>query len=177
MTRAQIAAKISEATGLSKRETEIVVEGFISCVIDALRENETIEIRGFGTFKNNEKEPRIARNPKTGENAQIKFTLNKNATYYVDILKSGVIVDNVTPASGKNASSDGEYAETWDGRNLSGNYVAEGSYLVRVKAKNSVGWADPDYTIVYVDYPAIITSPVPGAAPATTPAAASAASA
>ena len=67
MTRAQIAAKISEATGLSKKETEIVVEGFISCVIEALKNNETIEIRGFGTFKNNEKEPRIARNPKTGE--------------------------------------------------------------------------------------------------------------
>lgn len=71
MTRAQIAAKISEATGLSKRETEIVVEGFISCVIDALRENESIEIRGFGTFKNNVKEPRIARNPKTGEKIQL----------------------------------------------------------------------------------------------------------
>ncbi len=71
MTRAQIAAKISEATGLSKRETEIVVEGFISCVIDALRANETIEIRGFGTFKNNFKEPRIARNPKTGEKIQL----------------------------------------------------------------------------------------------------------
>jgi DNA-binding protein HU-beta len=71
MTRAQIAAKISEATGLSKRETEIVVEGFISCVIDALRDNETIEIRGFGTFKNNVKEPRIARNPKTGEKIQL----------------------------------------------------------------------------------------------------------
>jgi len=45
MTRAQIAAKIAEATGLSKRETEIVVEGFITCVIDALKENETVEIR------------------------------------------------------------------------------------------------------------------------------------
>lgn len=71
MTRAQIAAKISEATGLSKKETEIVVEGFISCVIEALKENETIEIRGFGTFKNNVKEPRIARNPKTGEKIQL----------------------------------------------------------------------------------------------------------
>lgn len=71
MTRAQIAAKISEATGLSKKETEIVVEGFISCVIEALQENETIEIRGFGTFKNNVKEPRIARNPKTGEKIQL----------------------------------------------------------------------------------------------------------
>ena len=56
---------------MSKKETEIVVEGFISCVIEALKENETIEIRGFGTFKNNVKEPRIARNPKTGEKIQL----------------------------------------------------------------------------------------------------------
>lgn len=67
MTRAQIASKISDATGLSKKETEIVVEGFISCVMDALCNNENIEIRGFGTFKNNIKKPRKARNPKTGE--------------------------------------------------------------------------------------------------------------
>jgi nucleoid DNA-binding protein len=72
LTRAQIAAKISEATGLSKRETEIVVEGFISCVIEALTQNNTIEIRGFGTFKNNVREPRQARNPKTGEKINLK---------------------------------------------------------------------------------------------------------
>ncbi|MEO6694413.1 MAG: HU family DNA-binding protein [Ignavibacteria bacterium] len=73
MTRAQIAATISDATGLSKKETEIVVEGFISCIIDTLKRNETVEIRGFGTFKNNIKHPRVARNPKTGE----KISLGK----------------------------------------------------------------------------------------------------
>ena len=36
MTRADIANKIALATGLSKVETETVVEGFILCVIDAL---------------------------------------------------------------------------------------------------------------------------------------------
>lgn len=71
MTRAQIAAKISEATGLSKRETEIIVEGFISCVIECLAGNDSIEIRGFGTFKNNVKEPRVARNPRTGEKVNL----------------------------------------------------------------------------------------------------------
>lgn len=83
MTRAQIATKIAEATGLSKKETEIVVEGFISCVIESLKVNETVEIRGFGTFKNNLKEPRTARNPKTGENIKLgrryipKFKVSK----------------------------------------------------------------------------------------------------
>ena len=73
MTRAKIAAAISGATGLSKKETEIVVEGFISCIIDSLKRNESVEIRGFGTFKNNIKHPRVARNPKTGE----KISLGK----------------------------------------------------------------------------------------------------
>ena len=72
MTRAQIAARISEATGLSKKETEVVVEGFISCIIECLKDNGNVEIRGFGTFKNNIKQPRVARNPKTGENINLE---------------------------------------------------------------------------------------------------------
>ena len=80
MTRAQIAAAISGATGLSKKETEIVVEGFITCIIDSLKRNETVEIRGFGTYKNNIKHPRIVRNPKTGE----KISLGKR---YIPMFK------------------------------------------------------------------------------------------
>lgn len=80
MTRAQIAAAISAATGLSKKETEIVVEGFITCIIDSLKRNETVEIRGFGTYKNNIKHPRSARNPKTGE----KISLGKR---YIPMFK------------------------------------------------------------------------------------------
>lgn len=45
MTRADIANKIATATGLSKVETETVVEGFILCVIDALKQAESIEIK------------------------------------------------------------------------------------------------------------------------------------
>jgi len=71
MTRADIANKIALATGLSKVETETVVEGFIICVIDALKNSETIEIRGFGTFKVKERKPRTARNPKSGEKVEL----------------------------------------------------------------------------------------------------------
>ncbi len=72
MTKSQIVNQISEATGISKKETEIVVEGFISVIIDCLRRNDSIEIRGFGTFKNKVREPRKARNPKTGESIELQ---------------------------------------------------------------------------------------------------------
>ncbi|MBN1634119.1 MAG: integration host factor subunit beta [Ignavibacteria bacterium] len=72
MTKAQIISKISESTGISKKETEIVVEGFISVIIDCMKRNDSIEIRGFGTFKNKIRNPRMARNPKTGEVIKLK---------------------------------------------------------------------------------------------------------
>ena len=71
MTRADIANKIALATGLSKVETETVVEGFFLCVIDALKNQESIEIRGFVTFKVKERKPRTARNPKTGAKVEL----------------------------------------------------------------------------------------------------------
>ncbi len=83
MTRAQIASQISDATGISKKEAEIVIEGFISVVIDSLSKNESVEIRGFGTFKNVVREPMKARNHKTGETIQLgkrfipKFKVSK----------------------------------------------------------------------------------------------------
>ncbi len=83
MTRAQIASQISDATGISKKEAEIVIEGFISVVIDSLSKDESVEIRGFGTFKNVVREPMKARNPKTGETIQLgkrfipKFKVSK----------------------------------------------------------------------------------------------------
>jgi len=71
VTKADIVNKIAEATGLTKVETEAVVNGFISIIRDAMTNGDGIEIRGFGTFKIKEKKSRIARNPRTGEQIQI----------------------------------------------------------------------------------------------------------
>jgi integration host factor subunit beta len=38
---------------------------------NALSKGEKIEVRGFGNFKLRQREPKIARNPKTGEKVQI----------------------------------------------------------------------------------------------------------
>ncbi len=58
---------ISSSTGLTKVETEAVVNGFMETVIDALKRGEHIELRGFGTFKTVKRAPRVARNPKTNK--------------------------------------------------------------------------------------------------------------
>ncbi|GIK20864.1 MAG: integration host factor subunit beta [Ignavibacteriota bacterium] len=67
MTKADIVDRVAAGTGLTKLETEAIIEGFFTTVIEALREGKGIEIRGFGSYKVKKKNARTARNPKTGD--------------------------------------------------------------------------------------------------------------
>lgn len=67
MTKADIVDIVSNSTGITKVETEAVVNGFLDTVIDAMKSGETIELRGFGSFKVVKRAQRVARNPKTNE--------------------------------------------------------------------------------------------------------------
>jgi len=71
MTKADIVEKIANGTGLTKLETEAIVEGFLNTVIQALREGKGIEIRGFGSYKVKKKKARYARNPRSGEKVYV----------------------------------------------------------------------------------------------------------
>lgn len=67
MTKADIVDEISKATGLTKIETKTVVDGVFASIISAIADGKRIELRGFGVFKHKSRKPRMARNPKTGE--------------------------------------------------------------------------------------------------------------
>ena len=90
MTKADIVDIIASATGLTKVETEAVVDGFISTVINALKEGKNIELRGFGSFKVKKRNGRIARNPRTGEQVIVAehfvplFKVSKDLKHSVD---------------------------------------------------------------------------------------------
>lgn len=71
VTKADIVNQIADATGLTKTDTSVVVEGFLTSLIAAMEQGEHIEIRGFGTFKVVHRAPRTGRNPKTGEVVKI----------------------------------------------------------------------------------------------------------
>lgn len=71
MTKADIVEVISSNTGISKIETEAVVKGFLETVIESLRKGETIELRGFGSFKVVDRAQRVARNPKSNQEVTV----------------------------------------------------------------------------------------------------------
>ncbi len=67
MTKADIVGRISDETGLSKKEVASAVNQFFEEVRTALYDHDHIEIRGFGTFKVVKRNERTARNPHTKE--------------------------------------------------------------------------------------------------------------
>jgi DNA-binding protein HU-beta len=72
MTKAEIINAVAEATGITKIETEAVIDGFITTVINTLKEGVDVDIRGFASFTVKKHKGKKARNPKTGEIVDIK---------------------------------------------------------------------------------------------------------
>ncbi len=71
VTKAEIIQQISDAIGLTRLETEAVVNAFIVVINESLKKGQEVEIRGLGSFRIVEREPRLARNPRTGEKIQL----------------------------------------------------------------------------------------------------------
>lgn len=71
LTKADIIDRIAAGTGLTKIETEAVVNGFIATLAEALAEGHGVEIRGFGSFRVQHRKARKARNPQTNEEVSI----------------------------------------------------------------------------------------------------------
>ena len=67
MTKQNIIDIVSEATGLTKVETEAVTNGVMKTIIDSLARNDRVELRGFGTFGVKHRMSKKARNPGTGD--------------------------------------------------------------------------------------------------------------
>jgi integration host factor subunit beta len=67
MTKSALIEKIAEKVdGLSKKQTEVVIETIFESVKESLAKGGKVEIRGFGNFRLRSRNSRKARNPKTG---------------------------------------------------------------------------------------------------------------
>ena len=67
MTKLDIINESSKLTGLSKVETELVLDSIINSIKSSLANGERVDIRGFGSFIVKIRKSREARNPSTNE--------------------------------------------------------------------------------------------------------------
>lgn len=71
LTRAEIADRLVERVGLTRQESSDVLERVLELISADLSKGNTVKLARFGNFVPLEKNPRVGRNPKTGEDAEI----------------------------------------------------------------------------------------------------------
>ena len=71
MTKAELVEEVSRVSDLTKKHSEVIVDTVFRSIIDALQRGEKIELRGFGSFRLRQREPRKGRNPKTGDRVDV----------------------------------------------------------------------------------------------------------
>src|SRR5438445_6882867 len=71
MTKADLIDEVSRVVEMTRKESEVIVEAIFESIVRSLRTGDKIEIRGFGSFRTRQRQPRVGRNPKTGSRVEV----------------------------------------------------------------------------------------------------------
>jgi len=71
LTRADLSEAVHRQIGLSRSESADLVKSVLDLVSETLEQGKTVKLSSFGTFMVRQKNGRIGRNPKTGEEVPI----------------------------------------------------------------------------------------------------------
>ncbi len=71
MTKADIIKVLADQVGLTRREAAAVLSVVLDGVVDAIRDGEKVELRGFGSFRTRKRQARAGRNPRTGAQVDV----------------------------------------------------------------------------------------------------------
>src|SRR5881227_3950061 len=71
MTKAELIEEVSKVVEMTRKDSEMIVETIFDSIVNSLHKGEKIEIRGFGSFRTRQRQPRVGRNPKTGSRVEV----------------------------------------------------------------------------------------------------------
>ena len=74
MNKTELIAVAAEHSGMTKKDTERVLNAAIDAITAALVKGEKVQLSGFGTFETKDREARVGRNPHTKEAIEIPAT-------------------------------------------------------------------------------------------------------
>src|SRR6476659_9736080 len=96
MTKADLIEEVSRVVEMTRKEAEVIVEAIFDSIVRALRGGDKIEIRGFGSFRTRQRQPRIGRNPKTG--ARVEVPAKKIPYFKPSKELKDVVINSTTPS-------------------------------------------------------------------------------
>ena len=74
MNKSELISLAAERTGLTKKDTERLLNVSLEIVTEAMLAGDRIQLSGFGTFEVKDREARVGRNPHTKEAIEIPAT-------------------------------------------------------------------------------------------------------
>lgn len=72
MTRAELIVNVADRARIDRKTAERALATTFETIKDALIEGDKVQVLGFGTFEVRERAARKGRNPRTGEEIEIK---------------------------------------------------------------------------------------------------------
>ena len=71
MNKTELIAAIAERAEISKKDSEKALKAFIDVVTEQLKNDDQVQLVGFGTFEVSKRAAREGRNPQTGQTMKI----------------------------------------------------------------------------------------------------------
>lgn len=67
MNKTELVASVAERSGLSKKDSEKAVAAVIDSIVEAVKEDDKVQLIGFGTFEMRSRNERTGRDPRTNK--------------------------------------------------------------------------------------------------------------
>ena len=71
MNKTELIAQVAEKTGLSKKDTESIINAAVDTIASTMAQGDKVQLSGFGIFEVKDRQARVGRNPKTKEAIEI----------------------------------------------------------------------------------------------------------
>ena len=71
MNKAELVGAIAEKSGMTKKDSEKVLNALLDSIVSALKKSKKVQIIGFGTFEAKKRNAREGINPRTGKPIKI----------------------------------------------------------------------------------------------------------
>jgi integration host factor subunit beta len=105
MTKADLVEEVIRVAVLSKKDAENVVNTVFSQILEALKSDDKIELRGFGSFRVRRRRSRLGRNPKTGDRVDVP---SKRIPYFKPGKELRDLINDHEPARPASSGSTAE---------------------------------------------------------------------
>ena len=71
MTKAELVNQVAQTVNISRSEADTIVTEVLDSIVQSLRDGDSVEFRGFGSFRIRTRPARMGRNPKSGETVEV----------------------------------------------------------------------------------------------------------